>query len=83
MCGTTAANCPPHSRTGDPISPVTGYTSTAISRVTAVAIDPSGNLWATDNWQFVPLRNNPDGNAIVGIAAPIETPLIGPPVPAR
>lgn len=86
MCGTNAANCPPHSRTGDPISPETGYTSAALDRVTAVAVDPSGNLWAADNWQFVPTLNNPGGNAIVafvGIAAPIETPLIGPPVPAR
>ena len=31
MCGTNAANCPPHSRVGDPISPETGYTSTAMS----------------------------------------------------
>ena len=86
MCGRDARNCPPHARTGDPISPETGYTSAAMDRVTAVAVDPSGNLWATDNWQFVPLQNNPGGNAIVafiGIAAPIETPLIGPLVPAR
>ncbi len=86
VCGTRAANCPPRATTGTPISPETGYTSAALSRVTAVAVDPSGNLWATDNWQFVPLLNNPGGNAIVvfvGIAAPIETPLIGPPVPAR
>ena len=57
-----------------------------MSRVTAVAIDSSGTLWATDNWQFVPLQNNPGGNAIVafiGIAAPIVTPLIGPPVSAN
>jgi hypothetical protein len=86
ICGTNTANCPPRARTGTPISPETGYTSTALSRVTAVAVDPSGNLWATDNWQFVPEQNNPGGNAVVafvGIAAPIETPLIGPPVPAR
>jgi len=38
-------NCPPGARTGDPISPDEGYFSNALQRVTAVEIDPSGNLF--------------------------------------
>jgi DNA-binding beta-propeller fold protein YncE len=85
ICGTRPATCPQGHATGDPISPRTGYTSDALERVTAVAVDPSGNLWATDNWKFAALPNNPGGEAIVafvGLAAPIVTPLIGPPQPA-
>ena len=39
-----------------------------------VAVDPSGNLWGTNNWKVVPPANNPGGDAIVifvGIAAPL------------
>jgi DNA-binding beta-propeller fold protein YncE len=82
FCGTNPANCPPGKRTGDPISPATGYTSDGLTRMTAAAIDPSGNVWVTDNWKIVPPPNNPGGNAIMiflGLAAPIQTPLIGPP----
>jgi DNA-binding beta-propeller fold protein YncE len=86
FCGTERANCPPGYRTGDPISPVTGFTSDALDRVTGLAVDPSGNVWAVDNWKFVARQNNPAGQAIVaflGIAGPLRTPLIGPPIPAR
>lgn len=86
FCGMRPETCPPGKRTGDPISPATGYTSDALTRMVAVAVDPSGNLWATNNWKVVPPANNPGGDAIVifvGIAAPILTPIIGPPVAAR
>jgi DNA-binding beta-propeller fold protein YncE len=86
VCGTNPANCPPGHRTGDPISPATGFTSDALDRVTGLAIDPSGNVWAVDNWKFDAQQNNPAGEAIVaflGIAGPLATPLIGPPVPAK
>ncbi|HMR33302.1 MAG TPA: hypothetical protein PKA13_08495 [Geminicoccaceae bacterium] len=86
LCGTTPRNCPPGHRVGDPISPDTGFTSDALDRVTGLAIDPTGNVWAVDNWKFDAQQNNPAGEAIVaflGVAGPLRTPLIGPPIPAR
>jgi hypothetical protein len=85
LCGTNTSKCPPGMQTGDAISPSTGYQSDAFTRITAGAIDPSGNIWATNNWKIHanPLIN-PGENAIViviGAAAPVQTPLIGPPVP--
>jgi hypothetical protein len=71
---------------GSPISPDTGYTSDALDRITAAAIDLSGNIWLTNNYQRNPQSNNPGGNSIVvvvGAAGPVKTPVIGPPVPAR
>lgn len=86
FCGMRPETCPPGKRTGDPISPATGYTSDGLTRMVAVAVDPSGNLWGSNNWKVVPPANNPGGDSImifVGIAAPILTPVIGPPVPAE
>ena len=85
FCGANTAKCPAGLHTGDPISPSTGYRSNAIMRITGGAVDPSGNLWMTDNWKLDanPFLN-PGGNAIViaiGAAGPIQTPVIGPPVP--
>ena len=85
FCGVTTGNCPAGQQVGDPISPGTGYRSDALERITGGQIDPSGNIWLTNNWKrdanpFV----NPFGNAIViaiGAAGPVDTPLIGPPVP--
>ena len=85
FCGVTTKKCPKGMKVGDPISPRTGYRSDALERITGGQIDPSGNIWLTNNWKrdanpFL----NPFGNAIViaiGAAAPIKTPLIGPPVP--
>ena len=84
FCGADTSKCPPTKReVGKAISPDdTGYTSDALDRNTAVAIDPSGNVWLADNWKKAPVLNNPGGNAIVvlvGAAAPVKTPLIGPP----
>ncbi|GAA1259081.1 hypothetical protein GCM10009665_56510 [Kitasatospora nipponensis] len=45
-------------------------------------IDPSGNVWLTNNWQTVPLQSNPGGHELVvfvGLAAPVRAPLIGAP----
>jgi len=86
FCGVSTGKCPRGLRVGDPISPGTGYRSDALERITGGEIDPSGNIWLTNNWKrdanpFV----NPFGNGIViaiGAAAPIRTPLIGPPVRA-
>jgi hypothetical protein len=83
FCGTRPASCPPGIRTGDPISPDrTGYGFDGLTRTTGLEPDPSGNLWVTNNWKEVPLQTNPGGYQIVifvGIAAPIRTPVIGPP----
>lgn len=85
FCGTATRKCPKGLKVGDPISPATGYTSDALERITGGQIDPSGNIWLTNNWKLDanPIRN-PFGNAIVvavGAAAPLKTPLIGAPVP--
>ncbi len=81
LCGADPANCPPGHVTGQPISP-TGYFSDAMMRSTAVTIDPSGNVWATNNWLLDPVQTNPGGDGMVvfiGLAAPVKAPLIGPP----
>ncbi|BCA53811.1 hypothetical protein W02_09510 [Nitrospira sp. KM1] len=87
FCGAATRKCPKGMKTGDPISPDTGYRSDALERITGGQIDPSGNIWLTNNWKrdanpFL----NPFGNAIViaiGAAGPLKTPLIGPPISFR
>jgi hypothetical protein len=86
LCGVVEDNCPPGVSTGDPISPDSGYTFDGLVRSTAVEIDASGNVWLTNNWildAFEPEnQNNPGGHELVvfiGLAAPIQMPLIGPP----
>ncbi len=84
FCGVKTSKCPPtKQQVGQAISPDgTGYTSDALDRNTGVSIDPSGNVWLANNWKKIPLVTNPGGNSIavlIGAAAPIETPLIGPP----
>jgi hypothetical protein len=82
FCGVKSEDCPLGIGSGDPISPPTGYTSDAFTRLTGVRIDQSGNVWLADNWELKPLQTNPGGHALVefiGLAAPIRTPLIGPP----
>jgi len=84
FCGVDTSKCPPTKReVGKAISPDgTGYTSDALDRNTGIAIDPSGNVWLVNNWKPTPLINNPGANSIavlVGVAAPLNTPLIGTP----
>ena len=84
FCGMDTSKCPPSKQeVGAPISPdVTGYTSDALQRNTAVAIDPSGNVWLANNWKLIPVQGNPGGNGVVvmvGAAGPLKTPLIGTP----
>jgi len=84
FCGIDTSKCPQGAATGDPISPPTGYVSDALDRNTAGMVDPSGNLWVTNNWKLVDIaQNNPGGNSIVvviGAAGPVQTPIIGPTV---
>ncbi len=83
LCGTRVEQCPPGRRTGQPISPSTGYGFDGLTRNTGVQIDPSGNVWVANNWKTIPyLPGNPGGYqlvAFIGLAGPLRTPLIGPP----
>ncbi len=81
LCGEDTSNCPPGHETGDPIAPE-GYFFNGLTRSTAVEIDPSGNVWATNNWEILAIPENPGGDAMVvflGLAKPVQAPLIGPP----
>jgi streptogramin lyase len=91
LCGARPANCPPGTKTGDPISPPGGYIG-GLQIITDVAVDPAGNLWVANNWdrpdegfKKVPdpaLATRFGGNGTVvffGVAKPVRTPLIGPP----
>lgn len=82
LCGPQAKTCWLGIGPGDPISPPSGYTSDALTRLTGIRIDPSGNVWVANNWLLKPIQTNPGGHALVvfvGLAAPMKTPLIGPP----
>jgi len=84
LCGAKPWTCPSGHKTGDPISPSTGYTSDGVTRLTEIDIDPSGNVWVTNNWLRDGFQHleNPGGHEVViliGAAAPVKTPLIGPP----
>jgi len=54
-----------------------------LQRITSGQIDPSGNVWLTNNWTIdSDGLVNPGGNAVViaiVAVAPLKTPLIGPP----
>ncbi|MEU8774171.1 hypothetical protein [Streptomyces sp. NPDC048606] len=83
LCGVRTEACPPGHRTGQPISPAdAGYGFDGLVRNTAVQVDPSGNVWLTNNWELVPIQTNPGGRQLVvfvGLATPVRTPLIGLP----
>ncbi len=82
ICGAAQENCPPGFETGDPISPDGGYFFDGLKRNTGVQIDPSGNVWLTNNWEIFAVQQNPGGHELVvfiGLAKPVRTPLIGPP----
>ncbi|GJM16447.1 MAG: hypothetical protein DHS20C13_17740 [Thermodesulfobacteriota bacterium] len=81
FCGEDTSNCPPGLETGDPIAPE-GYFFNGLKRSTSVEIDPSGNVWATNNWEILAIPENPGGDSMVvfiGAASPVAAPLIGPP----
>jgi hypothetical protein len=83
FCGVNPAHCPPGTRTGQPLSPRSGFGFDGLARNTSVQVDPSGNVWITNNWKTAPMPSkNPGGYEMVvyvGLAGPIRTPLIGPP----
>ena len=58
---------------GQILSPAAGFAPDAsLLKAYAVAIDPSGNLWVTSS-------GNDSLTEFVGLAAPVKTPLLGPP----
>jgi hypothetical protein len=88
FCGADPSRCPPAAAArGAAISPPQGYVSDALERITGGGVDSVGNLWLLNNWKkegaFGPVYNtNPGGNSFVivpGAAAPVETPVVGPP----
>jgi hypothetical protein len=82
FCGARPENCPAGLKTGDPISPGGGYSSDGLTRNTGVVIDSSGNVWLANNWMELPIQSNPGGREMVvfvGLAAPVKTPMAGPP----
>ncbi len=84
FCGEDTTKCPPGLDTGDPIAP-DGYFFNGLARSTSVQIDPSGNVWAVNNWEILAIPENPGGDSMVlfiGLADPVKAPLIGPPVSA-
>jgi len=87
FCGMRTRHCPPGVETGQPISPDgTGYDFDGFVRLTSTQIDPAGNVWVANNWKLIPVQSNPGGYEmviLVGAAAPLKTPLIGPPVPLQ
>jgi hypothetical protein len=81
LCGARADTCPKR-RAGAALSPDAGYSFDGLQRNTGVQIDPSGNVWLTNNWIKVPVQVDPFGDGLVvylGMAAPVRTPLIGTP----
>lgn len=84
LCGVRRRTCPPGIRVGQPISPPrAGYDSAAFEHITAIQIDPSGNVWLANNWTTgSSFREFVGGNGLVqlvGAATPVRTPLIGLP----
>lgn len=82
FCGANPKTCPAGLKTGDPISPDTGYAFDGLVRNTAAMVDPSGNVWVANNWLAKPIQTNPGGRQLVifvGLGAPTKAPVVGPP----
>jgi hypothetical protein len=90
LCGVRTENCPPGFKTGDQISPPGGYVGGGLQMQVDIDIDPSGNVWVTNNWQDIDscigtpseaLSTRCGGQGVVvfyGMAKPVRTPQIGP-----
>ncbi len=91
LCGVRTETCPPGLKTGDPISPSSGYIG-GLQIITDVEVDPAGNVWVANNWDLpvkagfkkdppeaLSTRFGGDGAVVFfGLAKPVRTPLIGP-----
>ncbi|MGW2177968.1 NHL repeat-containing protein [Streptomyces sp. NPDC001732] len=82
LCGVNSAACPPGASAGTVLSPARGFKNKAIQHLTAVQVDPSGNVWVANNWsKIVPPTGGVGLVELVGVAAPVCTPLT--PLPVR
>jgi hypothetical protein len=91
LCGIRTENCPPGMKTGDAISPPSGYVGGGMQQLVDIGIGPAGDVWVTNNWDIdaaafgeasEALSTRGAGQGVVaffGIAKPVQTPLIGPP----
>jgi hypothetical protein len=110
LCGANSATWPRGKKTGDPISPPTGFTLPSagkevllhngeplygpgslpcfvpLMRVTKVAIDQAGNVWAMNNWKpdfAIDALANPGGDGaviFVGLAPPVKANKLTTPI---
>jgi hypothetical protein len=90
LCGARTETCPPGMKTGDPISPPSGYKGGGMQMLVDVSIDPAGNVWVSNNWQDpascygkpdegVSTRCGGEGMVVFyGMAKPVRSPQIGP-----
>lgn len=79
FCGADAATCPRGLTTGQAISPNdTGYGFDGLTRSTGIAVDPSGNVWVTNNWLTVSEQTNPGGHQIVAFVGAAEPVAVEP-----
>ena len=93
LCGFRTEHCPPGMKTGDAISPPSGYVGGGLQLMVDVGIGPAGDVWVTNNWQVYQdalgkvdeaLQTQGAGQGVVvfyGMAKPVKTPLIGPAKP--
>ncbi len=93
LCGFRTEHCPPGVKTGDAISPPSGYVGGGLQLMVDVGIGPAGDVWVTNNWQVYQdamgkvdeaLQTQGAGQGVVvfyGMAKPVKTPLIGPAKP--
>ena len=91
LCGVRTETCPPGTKTGQAISPPTGYVGGGMQQLVDIGIGPAGDVWVTNNWQndAAAFGQAPEaqstlgaGQGVVvfyGMAKPVRTPLIGPP----
>jgi len=91
LCGFRTENCPPGMKTGDAISPASGYVGGGLQMQVDVVIGPAGDVWVSNNWQYYPadlgavpeaLSTLGAGQRLVvfyGMAKPVRVPMIGPP----
>ena len=90
LCGVRTDTCPPGKKTGDAISPPSGYVGGDMQMLTDIAVDPAGNVWVASNWQTPDACYSKAGEAkstrcggngltvFYGIAKPVRAPQIGP-----
>jgi streptogramin lyase len=95
LCGARTETCPPGMKTGDPISPPSGYKGGGMQYLVDASIDPAGNVWVSNNWQDpgscydnpkpdegVSTRCGGQGMIVFyGMAKPVRSPQIGPSQP--